>query len=377
MVRATLLLGLGIALAACQSTETSPASRDTTASEGVILIGTAGPMSGRFSAFGDQMVEGTELAVRDLNERGGVLGNEVELVIGDDQCDPRTAVSVANQMAVDGVTFVAGHFCSAASIPASQVYTETGILQISPASTNPALTANGGDNVFRVVARDEQQGEIAGTLIADRYPTATIAVLHDGSIYGQYLSQAAMTTLAARGIPVEIFDSFEQGLVDAGPLVDDLNAQNVEVLYVGGYDEDVGLIARELSNRGMNTQLIAGDALASRSFRRIAGDASDGTLMTFFPDATNLPEAADILWRLRLQEPGAAGYELYAYAAVQIWAEAAERAGTIDTEALIAELRRGTFDTVVGQLSFDENGDIEQPGYAWYEWRGASYRPLD
>ncbi len=341
------------------------------------MIGTAGPMTGQYAVFGRQMREGAILAVDDLNAAGGVLGREVELLIGDDRCGPRQAVSVANEMALDGVVFMAGHFCSGASIPASEVYTDEAILQISPASTNPALTVTGGDNVFRVAGRDDQQGTIAGTLIADDYPTGTIAVLHDGSTYGQYLSQAAMVTLAGRGVPVAIFESYPQGLADAGPLVAELDQQNVDVLYVAGYHDDVALIARTLRELGMGTQLIGADALVTDEFHALAGAASDGTLMTFGPDPRNFPEATDVVVRSRAYGFEPEGYVLYTYAAIQVWAEAAERAGTTDTDAIVAEMRDGAFDTVIGRLTFDENGDIEQPAYVWYEWRNGRYWELD
>lgn len=375
ITRAAALIGLVALLAACQST--TPAGDDISVGDGPIRIGTAGPMFGEFSAFGQQLVAGSGLAVDDLNAAGGVLGRPIELLIGDDACDPRQAVSVANEMVADGIVFMAGHFCSDASIPASEVYTDANILQISPGSTNPGLTVIGGDNVFRVVGRDDDQGEIAGTLIADTYPTATIAVLHDGSPYGQYLSQATMATLAQRGIPVALFDSFQQGFTDIGPLTAELDRRNVDVLYVGGYDRDVGRIASALGRQGMDVQLISGDAVASTTFGTIAGPAGDGTLMTFFPGPADLPGGADVLRRLEANAPGAPGFELYAYAAVEVWAEAVERAGTTNTDALIAELRRGAFDTVVGRLTFDDNGDIEQPGYVWYRWQGGDYRPIN
>lgn len=373
--RAVFLLGFGAMLAACQGT--TPTNDDIVAEDGPIVIGTAGPMFGEFSAFGQQLVAGSGLAVDDLNAAGGVLGHPVELLIGDDACDRRQGIAVANEMVADGIVFMAGHFCSGASIPASEVYTDANILQISPGSTNPGLTVTGGDNVFRVVGRDDDQGEIAGTLIADTYPNATIAVLHDGSPYGQYLSQATMATLAQRGVSVTMFDRYQQGFSDLGPLIEELDRQNIDVLYVGGYDGDVGQIANAIGQRGMDIQLISGDAVASPTFGTIAGASGDGTLMTFFPGPGDLPGGADVLRRLQVQTEGAPGFELYAYAAVQVWAEAAERAGTTSTNALIAELRQGSFNTVVGTLTFDENGDIEQAGYVWYEWRDGDYRPFN
>ena len=113
-----------------------------------ITIAVAGPMTGQYASFGEQFVHGAKMAVADINAKGGVLGQKIKLIIGDDACDPKQAVAVANKLVSDGVKFVAGHFCSGSSIPASKVYTEEGILQISPASTNPKLTEEGGPNVF-------------------------------------------------------------------------------------------------------------------------------------------------------------------------------------------------------------------------------------
>ena len=133
-----------------------------------ILIAVAGPMTGQYASFGEQMRRGAEMAVADINATGGVLGKKLKLTVGDDACDPKQAVAVANKFASQGVKFVAGHFCSGSSIPASKVYTEENILQISPASTNPKLTEEGGPNVFRTCGRDDQQGIVAGNFMADK-----------------------------------------------------------------------------------------------------------------------------------------------------------------------------------------------------------------
>ena len=114
----------------------------------------------QYASFGAQLKAGAEMWLKDTNAKGGILGEKVKLVIGDDACDPKQAVAVANKFASQGVTYVAGHFCSGSSIPASKVYTEEGIIQVSPASTNPAFTDEGGPNVFRVCGRDDQQGEV-------------------------------------------------------------------------------------------------------------------------------------------------------------------------------------------------------------------------
>jgi branched-chain amino acid transport system substrate-binding protein len=153
-----------------------------------IVIATAGPMTGQYASFGEQMRRGAEMAVADLNAKGGVLGKKLVLKIGDDACDPKQAVAVANQFVSDKVVFVAGHFCSGSSIPASKVYTEEGVLQMSPASTNPKLTDEGGPNVFRVCGRDDQQGTVAGNYLADKFKGKRVAIIHDKTAYGKGLA---------------------------------------------------------------------------------------------------------------------------------------------------------------------------------------------
>ena len=128
-----------------------------------INVAVVGPLTGGYASFGEQMKAGAELAVADINAAGGVLGQKLNLIAADDACDPKQAVAVANKLAGDKAVFVAGHFCSGSSIPASAVYAEEGIIQISPASTNPKLTdERPGDNIFRVCGRDDQQGSVAG-----------------------------------------------------------------------------------------------------------------------------------------------------------------------------------------------------------------------
>jgi len=342
-----------------------------------ITIATAGPMTGQYASFGEQMRNGAEAAVADLNAAGGVLGQQVELLVGDDACDPRQAVSVANQMVNDGVVFMAGHFCSGSSIPASEVYTEEGILQISPASTNPALTDEGGDNVFRVCGRDDQQGLIAAGYIAENYPDANVAIVHDRTAYGQGLAEATRDSLNEAGMLETLFEAYTPGESDYSALVTLLNDNNIDVLYVGGYHTEAGLMVRQMREQGMDTQLISGDALVTDEFWSITGDAGEGTLMTFGPDPRDFESAADVVQRFRDQGIEPEGYTLYTYAAIQVWAQAAEEAGSTDLDAMIETLWNGSFDTVIGELTFNENGDIEQPAYVWYSWTDGTYGQIN
>lgn len=342
-----------------------------------ILIATAAPMSGRYAWMGEQYKRGTEMAVADLNAAGGVLGQKVRLVIGDDGCDADQAVAVANKFASDGVIFVAGHFCSGASIPASKVYEQTGILMISPSSTNPRLTDEGGANVFRVSGRDDQQGVVAGDYLADNYSANKIAILHDRTAYGEGLAEETRKQLNRRGVTEAMYAAYAPGEADYSPLVSKMRTAGIDVVYVGGYSTEAALIVRQAHDLGYEFQLVSGDAVVTEDFWLIAGAAGEGTLMTFFPDPRDNPEAMTVVKRFRAQNFEPEGYTLYAYGAVQTWAQAAAKARSLELDAMIASLRGNAFETVLGELRFDDKGDITTPSFAWYVWNNGQYVPLD
>ena len=346
------------------------------AAQAEIAVATVGPMTGQYAAFGEQMQFGAELAVEDINAAGGVLGEQLTLLVGDDACDPRQAVSVANQMVNDGVIFVAGHFCSGSSIPASEVYTEEAILQISPASTNPALTEEGGENVFRVCGRDDQQGDVAAAFIAENYADGNVAILHDKTAYGQGLADFTREFLNGRGITETLYEAYTAGESDYSALVSLMKENAIDVVYVGGYHTEAGLIVRQMREQGMDTQLISGDGLVTDEFWAITGDAGEGTLLTFLPDPRQFDAAADLVARYEAEGVDPEGYTLYTYAAIQVFAQAAEAAGSTDIGDLVAAMRAGTFETVVGTLTFDDNGDVEQPPYVWYRWSQGTYAQM-
>ena len=338
-----------------------------------ITISVAGPMTGTYASFGDQMRRGAVLAVADLNAKGGVLGQKLRLVIEDDACDPKQAVAVANKLASQGVVFVAGHFCSGSSIPASSVYTEEGLLQISPASTNPKLTEEGGANVFRVCGRDDQQGAVAGNLLADQFGKKRIAILHDKTAYGKGLADETKKQLNKRGVKEAMYEAYTAQEKDYSALVSKLKANAIDAFYIGGYHTEAGLMIRQAHEQGYFPQLVSGDALVTDEFWKITGKAGEGTLMTFSPDPRKNPEAAPVVAKFRAQKYEPEGYTLYTYGAVQAWAQAVEDVGSTNLDKVIAKLRSGEFDTVLGKIGFDKKGDVSAPGYVWYVWKNGTY----
>lgn len=339
-----------------------------------VAVGVAGPFTGSLASYGDQFKYGAIQAAADINAAGGVNGQQIVLEFGDDACDPKQALSVAEQMAAKKVVFVAGHFCSGSSIPASGVYADAGIVQISPASTNPKFTdERPGPGVFRVCGRDDQQGRVAGKYLYDHFKDKKVAIIDDKSAYGKGLADETRKNFNLRGGQEVLNESYNAGEKDYTALVSKLKAAGVEILYVGGYHPEAGLIARQMRDQGMKTILVSGDAIVTAEYWQITGDAGEGTLMTFSPDPRKDPanEALNKTFRDKGQEPE--GYVYYAYAALQVWARAATVAGSFDFDKVVAALNSGTFKTVLGDLKFDDKGDVTLPGYVFYAWHNGQY----
>jgi branched-chain amino acid transport system substrate-binding protein len=176
-----------------------------------VLIGVAGPMTGKLAWFGEQMERGAGLAVADLNGAGGVLGQQVQLITVDDSCDPEQAVAAARKLVSEGVIFVVGHYCSGASIPASEIYEAARVLMISPTSSNRMLTELGRANVFRVIYRDDAVGIVAGDYLANHWPDKKIAILHDNTVYGRGLAEETKKQLNRRGLTEAVYQSYVPG----------------------------------------------------------------------------------------------------------------------------------------------------------------------
>jgi branched-chain amino acid transport system substrate-binding protein len=340
-----------------------------------IVIATVGPMSGSYATFGEQLRRGAEMAVADINAMGGINGERLVLEVGDDACDPQQAVAVAEEMASRGVKFVAGHFCSGSSIPASKVYERAGILQISPASTNPKFTDGGGWNVARVCARDDAQGIAAGALLARDFKGKKVAIIHDDTAYGRGLAEAAQKALHAAGGVETVYEAFIPGRKDYTALVSKLAEAAIDVVYIGGSYAEGGLILRQLRERGSQVLMVAGDAFVNDDFWSITGPAGEGTVMTFAPDPLKLGTAKAVVEKFMAAGYDPEGATLYAYAAVQAYQQAVTAVGDVgDNQALAKWLRAGNaLETVLGDLSLDGKGDVRDAKFVWYKWHDGRY----
>ena len=344
-----------------------------------ILIATAGPMTGVYAWAGERYQRGAAMAVDDLNAKGGVLGQRVELIVGDDFCDADQAAALARKFASDGVVFVAGHWCSHASIPAATVYEEAGILQIAPGSASAKLTDEGGPNVFRVCGRDDRQGEMVADHLADHWAGKEIAIVDDGTTWGAGVADGARRRLNERGVTLAVDGTIAPGEDEYSTLVSKMQAAGVDVFFVGGYHREAGLIFRQAHDRGYNLQLIANSAMALEDFPMIAGPELEGTLIAAMTYTGDRPQAKDVVAQFHAQGYEPLGYTLYTYAAVQVWAEAVEAAGSLDLDAALKVMHSRQFETVLGQIGLDGKGDVTgfEP-WGWYVWQAdGTYLPLE
>lgn len=346
-----------------------------------ISIAVVGPMTGQLATIGDQFKQGAQAAVEAINAAGGVEGRQIKLDIEDDQCDPKQAVSVANRIVGNGVKFIDGHACSGSSIPASAVYAEAGALMMSPASSNPLMTDDaakkGWSTIMRLYTRDDAQGAFVGPWIAKKYAGKNVVVLHDKSAYGQGVADAVRTTMNDGGLKEILYEGINAGEKDYSALVTKLKELKADVVYFGGYHPEAGLILRQASEQGFKFQLIMPDSIASPEFWQVAGPAGEGTMFVFPSDPQARPEAKEAIEKIKAKGFVPEGFTLFSYATIQAFAEGIKRAGSDDPAKVAAALKDGKpISTVVGDVIFDEKGDLKNAKYDINQWHEGKYAPI-
>jgi branched-chain amino acid transport system substrate-binding protein len=340
-----------------------------------VTIAVIGPITGKEAPFGTQMKMGAEAAVRDINAAGGVNGMQIKLVVEDDACDPKQAVTAANKVAGMKVAAVIGHFCSGSSIPASEVYWKAKIVQITPASTNPKLTDEATKkkwtNVHRVCGRDDAQGEVAGKYLAETHKGKKIAILHDNTPYGKGLADETKKAFNKAGGKETLYEAIKPGEKDYGAVVAKLQAAGIQVIYLGGYAPETALIARQAAEKNFKPVIMGGDALDTDDVIKVAGPSAEGMMFTQGPDPRMNPASKAVVDKFKAANQDPEGYTLYTYAAVQMWAQAVTKAKSTDMAKVTPVLRSGqAFETVMGPIKLDKKGDVMGGGYVFWRFAG-------
>lgn len=345
----------------------------------VVKIAIAGPLTGQYASFGEQLAKGAHKAVADINNAGGINGKMIELVEGDDACDPKQAVTVANKLVEqDKVVAVIGHFCSSSSIPASEIYKAGGIFQITPASTNPLYTERGLNNVFRTCGRDDQQGLVAANYLIDNLKVSKVVVLHDKDTYGQGLADATKKVLNERGITEVLYEGVTRGDKDFNALITKIKSLSPDVVYFGGLHAEAGLLVKQMRDQGIQIPFVSGDGIVSADFVTAVGGAqfTKNVFMTFGKNPLKIEQGKSVIESFKADGYEPEGYTLYSYAAMQIAAEAL-RASDLDPVKASEYIHANSFDTVMGEKSFDSKGDLNVSDFVMFTWDGATYDEVD
>jgi len=351
-----LALGATLAFAAC--------------SDAQVKMGIAGPITGPNAAFGAQLSKGTEQAVEDINAAGGILGRKIVLSYGDDMSNPKEAVSIANKFAAEGVQFVIGPWNSGVVIPASDSYENSGIVVITPSATNPKVTERGLWNVFRTCGRDDQQGDVAASYLLSKFKGKKVAIVHDKTSYGQGLAAATKKALNKGNMNEVLYEGVSPGEKDYSALVSKIKVSGAELVYWGGLHPEAALIVRQMRERRIKAILMSGDGITTDEFASAGGPAVEGTLMTWQRDPRNRSEAATVVKKFRDKKIEPEATTLYSYAAVEVIKQAAEQAKSLDPRKVADVIHSGkSFTTVLGELSYDKNGDVTRPDYVMYVWK--------
>ena len=334
-----------------------------------LRIAIAGPVTGDVAQYGDMQIAGAKMAVQQINAAGGVNGRMLEAVIFDDACDPKQARSVASKIVNDGFRYVVGHLCSGSTQPASDVYEDEGILMITPASTNPEITERGLTMIFRTIGLDSDQGPTAGRYIADVIKPTTVAIIHDKQQYGEGIATAVRATLQDSGINVAMFEGISKGDKDFSALIAKMQKAGVDFVYYGGYHPELGLLLRQSAEKNLGARFMGPEGVGNADISTIAGQASEGLLVTLPPAFDQRAENADLVAAFKAADEDPSGaFVMTSYAAVQVIADAIARSGSEDPETLQAFLRENSFNTPMGEISFDDKGNLADFSFEIYSW---------
>ena len=342
-----------------------------------VAIALVAPLTGSAASFGEQLRHGAEQAVADINAQGGVLGQKIILKQYDDACDPKQAVAAANRVANDGIKFVIGHYCSGAGLAAEKVFMENEILVISPGVGHPDFTEKADTFVFRNGLRNDYQGQTLAAYILKHFPNKNVAILNDKGAYGAMLAAATKEALNKGGKQEVLFDSYTAGERDYASIISLLKEKKADILVIGGVHTDAGLIARQLHEQKAAITVMGGVFMTSNEFWSITGSSGEGSMMVFAPDPRKRPEAKAAVASLRKSGYEPEGYTIYAYAAAQVIAQGIAATQNLDTRAVAAALRKGTYPTVIGDLHFDAKGDVQRPQLLMYKWHNGTYEQAE
>ncbi|MGQ0526255.1 MAG: branched-chain amino acid ABC transporter substrate-binding protein [Betaproteobacteria bacterium] len=348
----------------------------------IVRIGSASPLTGPQAHIGIDIRNGVQLAIEDLNAKGMEIGGrkvKFEMVPEDDEANPTKATTVAQKLVDAKVAGVVGHFNSGASIPASKIYSDAGIPQISPSSTNPKYTQQGFKTTFRVVAHDDQQGPTLAKFATAKLNAKNIAVIDDSTAYGQGLADAFAATAKAAGANIVAREHTTDKDTDFRAILTSIRGRKPDLIMFGGIDPQAGPMVRQMAALGIKAKYIGGDGMQTPNFIKIAGEAGEG-VMASMPGLPKEQMPGGKAFVERYKAKFNAEVELFApmgYDAVMVFADAMKRANSTDPSKFLAEMGKTNYQGVIGPIAFDEKGDLRNGPITIYVVKGGKWEPLE
>ncbi|SSW66972.1 branched-chain amino acid ABC transporter substrate-binding protein [Achromobacter agilis] len=335
-----------------------------------IKIGVVGPTTGAVTQYGDMVREGVDTAVERINAAGGVNGKKLETVVIDDGCEPKQGPVAANRVVNSKIGFVVGHVCSGATIAAADIYNNEGVVMVTPSATSPALTdGKNYEFIFRTIGRDDQQGPAAAKFVLEKIKPKKAAVLHDKQSYGQGIATSVKNALEKGGVPVAIFEGINAGDSDYSAVITKLKSQGVDFVYYGGYHPEMGLLLRQAAEQGVKAKWMGPEGVGNPDINAIAGDAVEGMLLTLPADFTQNAANADVVKAFEAKKRNAGGaFQMTAYTATQVIADGIKGAGTDDPTKVAKYLHANSFDTPIGKVSWNKQGDLTNFQFDVFTW---------
>ncbi|HEX7685148.1 MAG TPA: branched-chain amino acid ABC transporter substrate-binding protein [Trinickia sp.] len=342
----------------------------------VVKIGHVAPLTGQIAHLGKDNENGARLAVEEINKKGLVIGGQkvtLQLDAQDDAADPRTATQVAQKLVDDKVVAVVGHLNSGTTIPASKIYSDAGIVQISPSATNPQYTLQGFKTTFRVVATDAQQGPALANYAAQTLKLKKVAVVDDATAYGQGLANEFEKTAKSLGMQVLSHDATNDKATDFRAILTKIKGEGPDAIMYGGMDATGGPFAKQARQLGIKAKILAGDGVCTDQLAQLAGDAADNVVCSEAGRSLEKMGKAGEEFQAKFKKRFGVPIQIYApftYDAVYIIVDAMKRANSTDPAKILAAMPSTDYHGVIGETTFDSHGDLKHGVISLYDYKG-------
>ncbi|SPA26521.1 putative branched amino acids ABC transporter, periplasmic binding component [Cupriavidus taiwanensis] len=360
----------------------APAAPAAGGGEVVVKIGHAAPLTGGIAHLGKDNENGARLAVEEVNKSGLEVGGKkvkLELVGEDDAGDPKTGTAVAQKLVDAKVAAVVGHLNSGVSIPASKIYSDAGIVQISPSSTNPDYTKQGFKTTYRVVATDAQQGPALANYAAKTLNAKSVAIVDDATAYGKGLADEFEKTAKAAGVNVVAREATNDKATDFKAILTKIKGKKPDVIMYGGMDATGGPFAKQARELGIPAKIVGGDGVCTDKVAELAGEAVTNIICSEAGLALSRMEKGadfDKRYQARFNAPVQI-YAPFTYDAVMVIVDAMKRANSTEPAAILAEMPKTNYKGVIGNIAFDEKGDMKEGTITLYEYKDKKKSVLD